>query len=84
MCPKFSAEYDALLNDSLQKLGMSDAFDGEKADFNDEELEKPRARSISKLLLRTEHSRRQDNCTARTHKTIIKNAAAPFRKKYLP
>ena len=31
--PKFSAEYSALLNDSLQKLGMKDAFDGGKADF---------------------------------------------------
>ncbi len=31
--PKFSAEYSTLLNNSLQKLGMSDAFDVEKADF---------------------------------------------------
>ncbi len=31
--PKFSAEYSALLNDSLQKLGMKDAFDVGKADF---------------------------------------------------
>ena len=33
--PKFSVEYDVLLNDSLQKLGMVDAFNGEKANFTD-------------------------------------------------
>ena len=33
--PKFSVEYDVLLNDSLERLGMVDAFNGEKANFTD-------------------------------------------------
>lgn len=32
--PKFTVEYSTLLNDPLQHLGMTDAFDGEKADFS--------------------------------------------------
>ena len=31
--PKFKTEFSAELSDSLQALGMTDAFDGEKADF---------------------------------------------------
>ena len=31
--PKFKSEFSAELSDSLQALGMTDAFDGEKADF---------------------------------------------------
>ena len=33
--PKFTVEYDTLLNDSLIDLGMKDAFDPEDADFSD-------------------------------------------------
>ena len=32
--PKFSAEYGADLSGVLEKLGMTDAFDGERADFS--------------------------------------------------
>ncbi len=32
--PKFEAEYEAELSDKLQNMGMTDAFDGEKADFS--------------------------------------------------
>lgn len=32
--PKFKAEYSAELSESLAALGMTDAFDGEKADFS--------------------------------------------------
>lgn len=32
--PKFSAEYDSNLNESLMTLGMTDAFDSGKADFS--------------------------------------------------
>lgn len=32
--PKFSVEYETLLNEPLQKLGMTDAFHDEKADFS--------------------------------------------------
>ena len=31
--PKFKSEFSAELSDSLQALGMTDAFDGKKADF---------------------------------------------------
>lgn len=33
--PKFSVEYEVLLNESLERLGMRDAFDIEEADFKD-------------------------------------------------
>lgn len=33
--PKFSSDYDVKLNDMLTVMGMSDAFDEEKADFSD-------------------------------------------------
>ena len=32
--PKFEAEYEAELSDKLQNMGMTNAFDGEKADFS--------------------------------------------------
>lgn len=32
--PKFKVEYNTLLNDSLQSLGIKDAFDGDNADFS--------------------------------------------------
>ena len=32
--PKFEAEYSVLLNDTLENLGMKDAFDSETADFS--------------------------------------------------
>ena len=32
--PKFQAEFDTELSESLKTLGMTDAFDGEKADFS--------------------------------------------------
>lgn len=32
--PKFEVSFDKVLNDSLQNMGLVDAFDGEKADFS--------------------------------------------------
>ncbi|MCM1183157.1 MAG: serpin family protein [Roseburia sp.] len=32
--PKFEITFDHVLNDSLQQMGLRDAFDGEKADFD--------------------------------------------------
>jgi serpin B len=51
--PKFTVEYDTLLNDPLISLGMHDAFDGENADFTNLGTSKDGNLYISRVIHKT-------------------------------